>query len=201
MVLTCHSAYSYESSFPFPFEFGHSSDIYLNVKKPLPKKMEDLERANEILKQKKISKSPQDILKYIKQDDAEKIKLLLDAGMDSNGQIYVNTPVYYAAKNNSSNVLKVLLENGADPNKDMSSPLEEVIKAGNSECAKLLVENGADINYYNGISDESMLFLALKKGEYELAKMILEKGAKPDQKSYRIIKKKKLDEKYGIYVD
>lgn len=201
MVFICHSAYSYETSFPFPFEFGHSSDIYLNVKKPTKKQNADLQRANEILKERGISRSPDEITKYIKKDEAEKIKLLINAGLDPNGAIFVNTPVYSAAKHNSYNTLKVLLDNGAKPDDSISSPLREALKRKHMECARLLIENGADVNYYDGMTDENVLYTALKNNNVELAKLMIEKGAKMDKKTYALIKKKKLDKKYGLYAD
>jgi len=201
LAIFCTGAYCYESSFPFPFEFGHSSDIYLNVKKPTKKQNADIQKANEILKERKISRSPDEIIKYIKKDEAEKIKLLINAGMDPNGTLFVNVPVYYAAKFNSFNTLKVLLDNGAKPEDSISSPLREALKRNHVECARLLVENGANVNYYDGMTDENVLYTALKNNHFELAKLMIEKGAQMDKKSYTIIKKKKLDKKYGLYVD
>ncbi len=199
MVFLCQSAHSYETSFPFPFEFGHSSDIYLNVQKPnTTKQNEEKQRATELLEQKKISTKPDNIVKYIKQNDTETIDLLIKAGWRANSTLNANSPVYYAAKYNSYEVLKLLLENGAKPNSTLSSPLRIAIIKNHTACATLLIESGSDVNYYDELFDETILYTALKKKEYAIAKLLIEKGAKPDLKSARLIKKNKLDEKYGI---
>ena len=197
LVLICQSGYCYESSFPFPFEFGHSSDIYLNVKKPDSKQVSGVQKANEVLAQRGISKNPKEIIKYIKNDEVDKIKLLTDAGFQVNMMLETNPPVYYAAKYKSFNVMKFLLEKGADPNNGMNSSLRTAIVNNSKECSKMLVEAGADVNYHDHFSDEMVLYTALKKKDYDLAKLMIEKGAKIDRKSYLIITKKHLD-RYGI---
>ena len=201
LVLICQSGYCYESSFPFPFEFGHSSDIYLNVKKPDAKQINDTQKANEILTQRGISKNPKEIIKYIKYDEVNKIKLLINAGFQVNMMLDTNPPVYYAAKYNSFEVMKLLFESGADPNNGMNSSLRTAIVNGSKECAVLLVEKGADVNYHDHFSNEMVLYTALKKKYYELAKLMIEKGAKIDRKSYLVITKKHLDATYGINVN
>lgn len=202
MVILCHSALGYESSFPFPFEFGHSSDIYLKVK-PTPTKEEnkDLQAANEILTQKGYSKDPVEILKYIKKNNTEAVKLALDAGLSPNVTIYGTSALYYAAKYKRYEILKLLIDNGANQNREIYSILREAILNNDTESARLLIQNGADVNYYEGLVNETVLYTALKKKEYGIAKLLIENGAKIDARSKSFIKKNKLDKKYGIFTD
>ena len=201
-AITCHSAYAFESSFPFPFEFGHSSDIYLNVKTPNTKQeRQDLQKANEILVQRGISKEPKEVMNYIKNNDFEKVDLVLKAGFDPNTSYNANYPIYYAVRYKRPEILKLLLDSGADIKMEVSGPLRDSIINNNYECAKLLIEYGADVNYYHGVLDEYVLYTALKKKEYGLARMMIEKGAKIDIKSYKEIKKKNLERKMGINID
>lgn len=192
----------FESSFPFPFEFGHSSDIYLDVKKPETKQTRQASvQANELLRERGISKSPSAFVNYIKKNDIGAIKLLLDAGFDPNTNINANYPLYYAAKYNKRQVIYLLLEAGADPNKDFTSPMRFTILHKDYDCTKMLIDHKGDVNYTDMLFDESLLYTALKKKQYDIVLLLLKSGAKMDRKSYRLIKKKNLERKLGIYVD
>jgi len=193
---------AFESSFPFPFEFGHSSDIYLDVKKPETKQIRQQKQvAEDMLYELGISKNPNDFVKYIKKGDSRSVKLLLDAGFDPNTCINANYPLYYAARYKQGKIIYLLLENGADPNRDYLSPLRYTILNKDYNSTKLLLEKGADPNYTDVVTDETVLYMALKKKEYDIARMLIEKGAKPDRKSYSYISKKKLGNRLGVQVD
>lgn len=202
MVVLCHSAQGYESSFPFPFEFGHSSDIYLKVK-PMSAKEENknLQAANELLVQKGYSKEPAEVLNYIKRNNIEAVKLALDAGLSPNVTIYGTSALYYATKYKRYEILKLLFDNGANQQIEINSILKEAILNKDIDCAKLLIQNGADINYYDGIANETLLYTTLKKKEYEIARLLIENGAKVDERSGNFIKKNKLDMKCDISID
>lgn len=201
-VLSCHGAYCFESSFPFPFEFGHSSDIYLDVKKPETKQSrQQNQAANDLLKERGIEKSPSAFVKYIKKNEIGAIKLLLDAGFDPNTNINANYPIFYAAKYNRRQIVYLLLEAGANPNRDLTSPVRYAILHKDYDCVKVLLDYGANVNYEDAFLDETLLYTALKKKQYDIARFLLEKGAKIDIKSYNLIKRKKLERKMGILID
>ncbi len=202
LLFTSSSGYCYESSFPFPFEFGHSSDIYLDVKKPETKadRVQN-QAARDILRERGINTSPEDFLKYIKQDDVGLIKLILDAGFDPNACINGNYAIYWAAKYNRKQIAYLLLEKGASPNNDMNSCLRPAILNKDYEFAKILIDHGANVNYVDTFSTESLLYTALKKKQYDIARLLLKSGAKIDADSYKYIKKKDLERKIGIFVD
>jgi ankyrin repeat protein len=107
-------------------------------------------------------------------------------GRNSNGE----TPLYTASYGKSLEVVKWLIENGADVNKPARkgyiyshgwTPLHQVADGGYLDVAKLLIENGADVNK---LSDcHSPLLLASQKGNIEIVKLLLENGAEVDKSS------------------
>ncbi len=202
LIISSLSANAFESSFPFPFEFGHSSDIYLDVKKPETKKTRQVKQAAlDLLREKGIKTDDFSIIEYIKKNEIGTIKLLLDAGFDPNKTINASYPLYYAARYNRKQIMYTLLEAGADPNRDFTSPLRFAVLRKDYDCTKLLVDYGANVNYYDMSSDEYLLYTALKKKEYDIATLLLSKGAKVDNKSYVLIKKKNLEKKLGIMLN
>lgn len=199
LALVINPCYAFESSFPFPFEFGHSSDIYLDVKKPVTKEVRQQRQvAEETLNQLGISKSPEAFVKYIKADDVRSIKLLLDAGFDPNTSINANYPIYYASRYNRPKIIYLLLEAGADPNRDFTSPVRFTILHKDYNSTKSLLDKGANPNYTDALTDETLLYTSLKKKQYDISRLLIESGAKQDRKSYNYISKKHLEERLGV---
>ncbi len=201
LLIFCKSAYSYESSFPFPFEFGHSSDIYLDVKKPETKKIrQQNQKAQELLEAKGIKRTPEDFVNYIKKNDKVAIALLLDAGFDPNQNINSSFPLYYAARYNRPEIIDLLISSGANPKKDLTSPVRFTILHKDYYSTKILLEAGADANYRDMTTNETLLYTALKKKEYDIARLLIQKGAKPDNESCRLISNKKLERQLGVSI-
>jgi ankyrin repeat protein len=135
--------------------------------------------------------------------DLEIIKFLLDKGVDVNK----NTPLNGAAAEGKLEAVKLLLERGAKVNgsdgKDCT-PLHAAVIYNQMETAKLLIERGADIHAMTGmrfgetadarqlfetkrgpsatvgISRIAPLLCAVCKGNVEMMKFLLEKGARVD---------------------
>ena len=75
-------------------------------------------------------------------------KVLLEAGANVNGTQSV-TPLHVAAGHESENVMILLMENGANINRQDSNgltPLHYATCFDNFECVKVLLEKGADTN-------------------------------------------------------
>lgn len=165
----------------------------------LPKKTSEKDLAKEAQKQEckdelKIRKLPlsmEGFVKQIKKGDVEVVQLYINAGIDPNTTYYTDYPIYFAVQANNVEVTSVLLENGAKANIGFDSPLYFAIKKKNLALVQLLLEYGADPNYTDFISGSSVLYFALEKGQYEIAKELLASGAKMDSASKVLIEKKK----------
>ncbi|MCE5293216.1 MAG: ankyrin repeat domain-containing protein [Chlamydiales bacterium] len=91
------------------------------------------------------------------------------------------TPLYSAAMQGQTDVVRLLLEHNADPNKaleiqEKTTPLFEAADNGYIEIAKLLIEKNADVNKQS-TSGITPLFMATQGGHVEIVKMLLAKGA------------------------
>jgi ankyrin repeat protein len=90
-------------------------------------------------------------------------------------------PLSYAAKFGNAVTVKLLLENGAEPNAEernapSGSALWAAVKDNYEECVQLLLEHGADPNAVVE-SGGNCLFIAMRKGHHSLAKLLYTYGA------------------------
>lgn len=111
--------------------------------------------------------------------DVAAVKAFLDKGGDVNTKNqYGATALSYAADKGHTELVRLLLERGADPNvRDTfygASPMSWAAPNGHLEIVRLLIEKGA--------TDKSAaLNLAIEKDSPELAKAVLDKGNIPAQ--------------------
>lgn len=107
----------------------------------------------------------------------EATRLLIASGADPNERGEGNV---LALHNASSEVTKYLISKGADVNligaEECSSLMYEVYMH-NYENVKILIEHGADVNYQSNSDGYTSLHWAARKGDKQLAKMLLESGA------------------------
>lgn len=80
-----------------------------------------------------------------------------------------------AAEENHTEVVRYLVEKGADAAVWSNDPIREASKHGNLEMLKILVEAGADVNASNG----EPLSKAVENGNAEMVDYLLKKGASP----------------------
>ncbi|MCA7010145.1 ankyrin repeat domain-containing protein [Wolbachia endosymbiont of Tribolium confusum] len=88
------------------------------------------------------------------------------------------TPLHLAIKKGNENVVKALLDKGADVNlrdKDRKTPLHLAIEKGNENVVKALLDKGADVNLRDE-SESTPLCRAAKKGKMEIVEALLAKG-------------------------
>ena len=158
----------------------------------LNKKSTLTQEQRDILMSKKLSATTNCLVEQIKKGNIENVSLLLDFNVKPNQSYMSDFPIYIAAKENKFEIVKILLEHGAKLDKGFNSELYAAISNKNAEMAQFLIENGANVNFYDNVSDNSVLYHALKNNMIDIASLMIQKGAKPDIKSVKYIKKKKL---------
>jgi len=90
-----------------------------------------------------------------------------------------DTPLMCAINGNHEEIVDILLQSGADPNKSNSSgdtPLIAAVKLGSQEFITRLIEEGAKINKTNA-SEESPLKIATNLGNQNCINLLTEHGA------------------------
>ena len=100
---------------------------------------------------------------------------------------FKNTSLHYATEKGYIEVVKLLLQNGADVNAfnlKSKTPLHLAAERGFLEVTKLLLQNGADVNAKSSNFANTPLILAAMKGHFEIVKLLLENGANVNQMSY-----------------
>lgn len=119
--------------------------------------------------------------------DIATLKRLIAEGADINeiNRIYVVTPLAAAAHAVSPDVLRKLVELGADvqlrgPTPESASPLHFAVTAGNVENARTLIELGANVHEVHPHAG-SLLAVAIMHILPEMVKLLVELGADPNQ--------------------
>jgi ankyrin repeat protein len=130
-----------------------------------------------------------DIIQEIKNNNYAEVKKLIEQGAELNYEnVFRVSPLLTAVMENNADIVKLLLENGADPNaisyiyfEDIEgkySALMIAVYNNNFEITKLLVENKAEINYSDDFP--SALLLAVLNQNIIMLKFLLENGASLD---------------------
>ena len=106
------------------------------------------------------------------------IRMLLNAGENINNfSGWAGTALKYAVENENNDIVRQLLEAGANPNlsdsKKAQTPLMTAVQKGNLEIVQQLVKAGADVNLQDSNGDTALL-MALSSGNYtpEMFKII-----------------------------
>ena len=104
--------------------------------------------------------------------------------------MYQRTPIENAVRQNSPDIVQLLLDAGADINhKDMTdrTPLGLAVESNAVQIAKILIDNGADVNVpYGGkgrritVTDWGLIHAAAWGPYPEIADLLLRKGVKHD---------------------
>uniref|UniRef100_UPI003F4B1188 ankyrin repeat domain-containing protein n=1 Tax=Brachyspira catarrhinii TaxID=2528966 RepID=UPI003F4B1188 len=108
--------------------------------------------------------------------------------LDSRGNISADSLFYAVNANNSLELVKVLLNSGANPNIVYSDPeegnftiLDRSLYYNNFEIFKTLVENGANISKVND-RGEPFIVNAIRRERFDVVKYLVEKGIDPTMK-------------------
>ncbi|KAI9762711.1 MAG: hypothetical protein M1840_001178 [Geoglossum simile] len=111
--------------------------------------------------------------------DTSLVQLLLDYGVDINGEPWGDTspsPLGHASRVRDLTMMKFLLSKGADPRKDSGFALSAAQSFGNLEMIRLLLDHGADVNKKLGWHG-SVLQSAICDGNHDIARFLMDAGA------------------------
>ena len=114
--------------------------------------------------------------------NANEVREVLSSGMVNIEctKMYKITPLFFAVESGFNDVVKLLLEEGAEPNCQTLSyvngwtPLHLAAAKGNQEVAQLLLDGGANINMEDGLGENIPLHRA---GNQSMAKLLLDRGS------------------------
>jgi ankyrin repeat protein len=115
------------------------------------------------------------------QKHPEILPVLKQAGCNPNdADGFHNTALGHAIKNYPLEIVKTLLDMGANPNQETTHllPLVWVSYDDEIECVKILLNAGANPNLpqHNGVIP---LHAAVRRGQYQVVKLFVESGADP----------------------
>ena len=121
-----------------------------------------------------------DLIDAVQNGDIDRVRELLDSGINPNIIKYGQTPLKLASRYGSSDVVRLLLEHDANPNirdNNGDTPLASASWQGYTHIVKLLLNNNnASINIQNDYGYTPLL-LASYRGYTEIVRMLLESGA------------------------
>jgi ankyrin repeat protein len=93
------------------------------------------------------------------------------------------TPLDLAAFAGATKVVRLLLDNSADPNlsgRNGATPLEDASLKGFDSIVGMLLDHGARVNQLNSGSGTTALYAAAAFGKGEVVKVLLNRGANPN---------------------
>jgi len=126
----------------------------------------------------------QEIFDYIEQSSLTEVKRCIKNGIDVNFQYDLGvTVLMYASYNGEIEIVKYLIDNGANINLQSKhdgkygfSALTEASRNGHIEVVKYLIDNGADINLQINYG-YTALIEASRNGHIEVIKYLIDNGA------------------------
>jgi hypothetical protein len=117
--------------------------------------------------------NPDELLEGVRKGDLAAVKAALDAGVPVDHPFrYDRTALSFAAARGKLDVVRLLLERGADPNKKDTyygmAPITLAVEDGHVDVVRLLLERGA-------APSPGLLSAAARKGDTAMVKVALEK--------------------------
>ncbi len=111
------------------------------------------------------------------------VKTLVKLGADVDGMQRFITPLFMAATNGHTDMVKLLLSHGASPETlyaDIPTPYQMAAHNSKLEVMKELVKKSVDVNSITSFPTRgNALFTAAKKGNWQVAKLLLQHKADP----------------------
>ncbi len=151
-----------------------------------------------------VDTTPEKLLKASQLGDVIKVENLLACGVSPNSKAFwqqelpdnnsvmelIATPIHAASWNGHAEVVKLLIEAGANVNLLNEwgfSPLMTAAEMGNARVASLLIDAGAKVNFVaecHDCGDETALTLAAQYGHIEVVELLLRSGANKMHRRY-----------------
>jgi ankyrin repeat protein len=113
------------------------------------------------------------------QASAEMAEILVENGADPDAKGWMESPLHHASRRNAAGIIRVLLANGADINKQGNwsyTPLHYAAFSGSTEAVRLLLEAGAEIDAL-AILERTPLHKAIEGGHVDAVRLLVEAGA------------------------
>ena len=116
----------------------------------------------------------------VRNRDSLALSLLLDAGVEVNTPVGGQTALMVAVESGASQMVRDLIEVGADVSATDSHGNTVIHAARNEESVGLLVERGASVNALNALGETALWRSVAKLRNRGLAEALLDAGARPD---------------------
>jgi ankyrin repeat protein len=113
------------------------------------------------------------------QISAEMAEILIENGADPDAKGWRQSPLHFASQRNAAGIIRVLLANGADINKQGPmeyTALHYAAQSGSTEAVRLLLEAGAEIDVL-AMSEQTPLHKAIRAGRVDAVRLLVEAGA------------------------
>lgn len=122
------------------------------------------------------------LLNAARQGSMETAKILLEAGVDINSTYGLNVelPLYVAAEKNFPDIVRLLIEHGADieaRSRDGNTALHIAALNQSEQALKAILELGAGVNTISAFNGRPALQIAAEKGFLETVRILLGYGA------------------------
>lgn len=126
-----------------------------------------------------------ELINAVNENNIEKAQELLEQGCNVNGTIeiaknYKVSPLKSAIDNINSDMAKLLLKYGADPDQNLgigTNPFHYSAGRDNHETFLLLLDKCKDVNILHSSNYPTPLLWAISRGKIENVKKLIEKGA------------------------
>lgn len=128
--------------------------------------------------------STQQLIDAVKTGDIKKVESYLEKGVDINsrGGLYLWPPLHYAVHDNNLDMVKLLIDKGANVNRKTMEQVTALMWATDIGNTEIVLENGADIDAIN-FKGHTALIIAVRKEKLEMVKFLIDNNAELNTKS------------------
>jgi ankyrin repeat protein len=112
----------------------------------------------------------------------DKIKALIALGVNFHEEKNATIPLFFAVKEGRYNIVRVLLENKANPDTTVNKTpaIHAAVSAGRIDIVQALIDSGADINKTDGTGRTPLYVAIAENSHLDLIQLLLKHGADVD---------------------